>query len=215
MLLCQAFEAAIRKRWCNFFAAVEHRLVLPSLHRCSMRRSIYQGVLGYLQLSFLPALLGGCPTSGFECGTPLASDPDQTYTCSRPEEVCICATRSCARVEHPASDAAEPCSSGLRYVKEKIFVADDDLAGQCVDIAHAPTKISQPDVQSRCPGSPPLEETSGGAESGTVGSETSAGTTGASAGAMSSSAGSGSEDITSSSTDAAGASSSSGGSDTN
>ena len=118
-----------------------------------------------------PLAIFSCSSSGFECGTPLASDLEQTYTCSRPEEVCVCDTRSCARIEHPgsqvsvASATTKPCESGLRYVLEEEFVADHTLAGKCVDPAHASSKIDQPDIQSRCPGSPPLPASTGGSTS--------------------------------------------------
>lgn len=151
---------------------------LFALARCPM--SLLARLLrGCLPIALVPFLLGGCPTSGFECGTPLASDPDQTYTCSRPEEVCVCATRSCARIDHPASDAKDPCPSGLRYVDEVAFVTDDDMVGQCVDEAHASSKIEQPDVQSRCSGSPPLIESSSGQDAETQGASSSGGTAGA------------------------------------
>lgn len=107
-------------------------------------------------------LLPACTSSGFECGTPLESDPDLTYTCGRPEERCICSTRSCARPEHPEAEAKEPCKSGLRYVSEQDFVTAPELAGACVDEAHVDSAIVQQDAQSRCPGSPELAATSSG-----------------------------------------------------
>lgn len=117
-------------------------------------------------LIFATPLLPACSSSGFECGTPLESDPDLTYTCGRPEEVCICSTRSCARPEHAASKIKEPCASKLRYVSEADFVTPPALAGECVDPAHEDSALSQQDGQSRCPGSPALS-TSSGSESGT------------------------------------------------
>lgn len=133
-----------------------------------------------LVFAILCPTLAACTTDGFECGTPLASDPDRTYTCSRTEEVCICATRSCARPEHPtaddiAADAELPvntaerdrlvCPSGLRYVHEVDFVVDDGLVDKCVAKAHVPEDkpeyvLNQRDSQSRCPGSPPVPEAS-------------------------------------------------------
>lgn len=103
-------------------------------------------------------LLSACPTQGFECGTPLASDPDGTHTCERPEEVCVCATRSCAKKEVAASDAEDPCPNGLRYVKEKDYLADDLLENRCVDKAHEDSVIDQLNGELRCPFSPPLPE---------------------------------------------------------
>ncbi len=117
-------------------------------------------------LIFAAPLVSACSSSGFECGTPLESDPDQTYTCGRPEEVCICSTRSCARPEHAASDAKEPCASKLRYVSEADFVTLPARPGQCVDEAHADGAVLTQEGQSRCPGSPALS-TSTGAETGT------------------------------------------------
>lgn len=116
-------------------------------------------------LIFAAPVVSACSSSGFECGTPLESDPDQTYTCGRPEEVCICSTRSCARPEHAASDAKEPCASKLRYVSEADFVTLPARPGQCVDEAHADGAVLKQEGQSRCPGSPALS-TSTGSESG-------------------------------------------------
>lgn len=96
------------------------------------------------------AVLAGCKQQGFECGTPASDDPDVITRCDRSQEVCICATRSCAKrvpvPEHPPSgldagvDAAvDPdaiCDSGLRYV-EKPF-AHKDWAGKCVPPEHKP-----------------------------------------------------------------------------
>lgn len=123
-------------------------------------------------------LVPACSSSGFECGTPLESDPDLTYTCGRPEERCICSTRSCARPEHPEAEAKEPCKSGLRYVSEEDFVTASALAGACVDEAHVDSAIVQQDAQSRCPGSPALAAgTSSGASSGTTVADTDTSTT--------------------------------------
>lgn len=129
-------------------------------------------------LLLLPAF-SACTASGFECGTPLASDPALTHTCDLPEEVCICATRSCAQPEHPASDAKHACESGLRYVTDKSFVTANELAGACVDPAHKLSAIDQPDGQSRCPGSPPVPNDSAtdGTSTGTASDSESTGTT--------------------------------------
>ena len=119
-----------------------------------------KNLLLFASLSWGIPNLVGCTSSGFECGAPLASDPDQTYTCARPEEVCLCHTRSCARPEHPASDVKEPCESGLRYVSEPDFVSAPARVGACVDPAHASSKMSQLDSQARCDGSTPASESS-------------------------------------------------------
>jgi uncharacterized protein YjbI with pentapeptide repeats len=147
-----------------------------------MSTSTRTAILTTLALALAPLALAfsACTTSGFECGSPLASDPKLTYTCARPEEVCICATRSCARPEYPTADQRADdaelapgtresdrivCPSGLRYVPEIDFVVDDDLAGKCVATAHAPADqpelvLNQRDSQSRCPGTPPVPEAS-------------------------------------------------------
>lgn len=99
-----------------------------------------------LKTGFFALAVASTPscTSGFECGTPLDSDPERAHTCARPDEVCICATRSCARydatLETDGSDgesAKKPCESKLRYVGEKAFVTRPELAGECVAPAHA------------------------------------------------------------------------------
>lgn len=115
-------------------------------------------------------LMCGCPTQGFQCGTPLVSDPDATYACERPEEVCVCSTRSCAKKEVAASDAKDSCLNGLRYVPEADFLADDDLAGKCVDEAHEDSVIDQLNGELRCPFSPPLESSSSTVDDSSSGS---------------------------------------------
>ena len=110
-------------------------------------------------------LLCACPTQGFQCGTPLPSDPDATFACERPEEVCVCATRSCAKKEVAASDATKACANGLRYVSEADFLTDDELAGECVDEAHEESVIDQLGGVTRCPFSPPLPQGSTSSDS--------------------------------------------------
>lgn len=78
------------------------------------------------------ALLG-CEQRGFECGTPLPTDPDVIRRCDRPNEICVCATRSCAVQEVPRDEAEMDCSSGYRYVETPF--ADPDRAKQCVPVA--------------------------------------------------------------------------------
>lgn len=94
----------------------------------------------------------GCNISGFECGV-LGSD-GQVRTCSRPGEVCVCETHSCA-VRKPeimadnctsaggdttggdtstggsTSGGTMMCATGLVYVAD--YVADPTLAGKCVE----------------------------------------------------------------------------------
>ena len=136
-------------------------------------------VRSFIAFFFLPLaliLVSACHTRGFQCGIPLASDPDATYTCERPEEVCVCATRSCAKKEVAASDAEDPCPNGLRYVSESDFLADEDLQNKCVDKAHEHSVIDQLNGVLRCPFSPPLPENESTAMNGSTSSSTSGGT---------------------------------------
>jgi len=71
--------------------------IMPGTKRC-----IAVGPLLSITILVLPA----CSSSGFECGTPLESDPEQTYTCARPEEVCICSTPTDLYLSHDTWDAA-------------------------------------------------------------------------------------------------------------
>ena len=146
----------------------EARRILAAELRSTMRDMMRVRAVVY-SLLFAAPVVSACSTSGFECGTPLESDPDQTYTCGRPEEVCICSTRSCARPEHAASDAKKPCASKLRYVSEADFVTLPARPGECVDEAHADGTVLAQEGQSRCPGSPALPASTG--------SESSSGTT--------------------------------------
>lgn len=71
----------------------------------------------------------GCTTSdGFRCGEPVPGG-ETGRECGRPEEVCVCATRSCATPDLER-DAGEPCESGMRYLGRPF--ARSDIAGECV-----------------------------------------------------------------------------------
>lgn len=89
----------------------------------------------------------GCKQDSFECGTPSSSDPDEITRCDRALEICVCATRSCAKKEAPGPDP-EPdagkldggsgeCDSGFRYVDEPF--ANETWAGECVPTSHLRT----------------------------------------------------------------------------
>lgn len=88
----------------------------------------------------------GCDAPrGFECGSPLPSDPVVIRSCTGANQVCVCATRSCAVAVHVASSdggggaqAYDPCPSGLRYIDSPF--ARTPLA--CVEDADAVTKLS-------------------------------------------------------------------------
>lgn len=66
----------------------------------------------------------GCYKDGFQCGVPLESDDSVIRRCNRPQEVCVCATLSCAQLD-------KSCSSGWRY-GDGPFLANAKLAGLCV-----------------------------------------------------------------------------------
>jgi hypothetical protein len=84
------------------------------------------------------ALLAACSAQhdDFFCGTRVGGDPTIVVTCSRVDEVCVCATHSCAM----PVDKTE-CPSELRYVEEPY--ARSDVDGECVDEADAPHAIDQ------------------------------------------------------------------------
>jgi len=106
--------------------------------------------------------LSSCAEEGFECGQLLPGTTNQYRSCTRRQEVCVCATGGCARrllSAHdwdavPRSELGLCKNSGLLYVESPF--ADPDLAGHCVDPAHAtPAQpadavLDEPD-ELRCP----------------------------------------------------------------
>lgn len=71
-------------------------------------------------------LAGGCSSGNYECGTAL-DDSTEIHVCGRTDEVCICATHSCA---FRLADNTF-CESGYRY-SDTPFVSDEKLAKKCV-----------------------------------------------------------------------------------
>lgn len=101
---------------------------------------------------------------GFECGTPSELDEHVVQRCTRADEVCVCATRSCAVAEPQGT--SDRCSSGYRYVGQPF--ADATLAGECVLDDHVP----QDDEDGS--GCEPRSSSGSSASSGTPESDTSA-----------------------------------------
>lgn len=72
----------------------------------------------------------GCVASeGFRCGEPPPGG-SRGRACASPEEVCICASRSCATRDFQRGDAGA-CESGYRYLSGPF--ARHELRGDCVD----------------------------------------------------------------------------------
>lgn len=89
----------------------------------------------------------GCQMSdGFYCGEPIPFNEQVVQACTGPNEVCDCATRSCAE----KVDEKE-CASGYKYTS--VPFARQELADRCVDIegSDASRLISQHDDDKRCP----------------------------------------------------------------
>lgn len=116
-------------------------------------------------------LLVACEQPGFECGTPAPDDRDEITRCDRAQEICVCQTRSCARVDVPGpapqpacSDEdggadsntrctsleptpAQACASGYRYVDTPY--ARSDWANRCVPKDHVSTADHLQDSSER------------------------------------------------------------------
>ena len=136
----------------------------------------------------------GCNISSFECGV-IGTD-GQVRTCSRPGEVCVCETHSCAvrkpeiMAEYCTSAPGDtstggdtgtggstsggpmmsPCATGLVYVAD--YIADSALAGKCVEqcseLASVIDQVAVP--ASACQIMPPPELT--GTSTGTTTADT-------------------------------------------
>ena len=86
-------------------------------------------------------LLGGCQSdSGFECGFAPDQDPANVRSCTGPNQVCVCRTRSCAELD-PRADG-DTCASRYRYLDEPF--AHQDVANQCVKASDLGWEISTP-----------------------------------------------------------------------
>ncbi len=101
-----------------------------------------------------------CERQGFECGTPVDLENEIIQRCTRPDEICICATHSCA-VAVPSSVAqGEEGDSRYRYVASPF--AAPNLAGEWVAAEDAPEPGMETDG-SQC------ASAVGGADTGTAG----------------------------------------------
>ena len=117
-----------------------------------VRRSRCRRVCGVLgKLMFLGGLtlgagsaLSSCAEEGFECGQLLPGSTNQYRSCTRRQELCVCATGGCARRLVSAQDwsAVPESEDGVCKRSRLIYVespfAHPDLAGHCVDPAHVP-----------------------------------------------------------------------------
>jgi len=117
----------------------------PSAVRTRMAASYQSLSLCVVLFGAFTSVVAACKVeNGFQCGTPLSSDPDIVRTCDRPREVCVCETSSCAtRVN--TSD----CASGLRYTDEPF--ARSDLAGTCATLAQPAWIVAEAKPGALCP----------------------------------------------------------------
>jgi hypothetical protein len=108
-----------------------------------------------LRLLLVMGLGTACtPTRGFQCGEPLASDHSVIRSCTRPHELCVCATNSCAA-------PAAACPSGFQYVDQPF--AAPEVAGQCVPEIRADTVVP-PGMTTQCPAAVCISNCDGGAD---------------------------------------------------
>lgn len=120
----------------------------------------HRGLPALWQILFVGALLSGqsgCSKDGFQCGVALDSPANTVTRCSRPHEVCVCETNSCA-LSVPAAE----CNSLLRYVDSPFARAE--LAGQCVVFQSSSEWVvkqgADPAVLPLCPVAPPTADMS-------------------------------------------------------
>lgn len=98
-------------------------------------------------LAALSASLFACSKRGFECGAPAPDDPEVIRRCDRPQEICVCVTRACARPAPLVGDAG--CASGYIYTEAPF--ADPSFADQCVPKEIVGYHISSEQVGQACP----------------------------------------------------------------
>ncbi len=97
---------------------------------------------GLLLLALCASLAwGGCKdqTDPFQCGTPLDGSKDVVQDCSEPGQICVCATRSCAR---PVD--VDLCESAYQYL-ENPFVTE-----RALDQVERIAGTGGPDAELRC-----------------------------------------------------------------
>lgn len=88
-----------------------------------------------VRLALLAVLCGGCQANaeGFQCGE-MIPGTDTVRRCSRPDEVCVCASRSCASIERR-------CAAGFAYLEPPFARGDSRLqfgpAAESLDVEDA------------------------------------------------------------------------------
>lgn len=138
-------------RGCEVARTSEHTMPIRSVlccdrktgihSRCPVRstgqagcvmESVGRSATGVLALATLTIFSFGCVASeGFRCGeAPPGSERGRV--CDSPEEICVCANRSCATRDFQRGDGGT-CDSGYRYLSGPF--ARYDQRGDCVDVA--------------------------------------------------------------------------------
>jgi hypothetical protein len=172
----------------------------PHMHRVTERRSggsllrsSGKWIGRALLLSALAPVMIACAPRGYACGEETPLEKDSVRRCDGPDEVCICATHSCAvrtfDVPGAGADAGadagspspaassgdgacpdgrprdddKPCASGLRYLGSPF--ANEKWNGCCVDPAHATALIERDTANARCSGGGGGQGGAGGASS--------------------------------------------------
>jgi hypothetical protein len=149
-------------------------------HQIKTRSVLTWGVRVFLSVGAWIFVQGLGTTSctsdgGYACGEATAGNADEVRKCDGPDQVCICATHSCAQRTFDVVDAStdsgtggstttdedlcpdgqprygkEPCPSNLRYLDPPFI--DEQWAGCCVSQAHADNVIERGAKDPRCPG---------------------------------------------------------------
>lgn len=115
------------------FAQVDGLENVPDLDPRAQRMTVIVRALAAIPLALAFALTA-CGDQGFRCGTHSQFGEGVQY-CALAEEVCICATHSCAvPVEQGAN--AKDCKSGWVYVGSPFAALG--LEHECVEEEHAP-----------------------------------------------------------------------------
>lgn len=125
----------------------------------------------------LGAVLGGvsCARQGYACGEVTLLNSSDVRRCDGTNEVCVCATQSCARRTYDLEkasgeksgscpDGREPndgraCDSGYRYLNMPF--AAENWAGCCVDTRHSEVLVENDAKDPLCPGAIAIVEDAG------------------------------------------------------
>lgn len=92
------------------------------------------GALSFLALAALPSAFVSCKTQDqFECGVATLNSSSTATRCDRAGEVCICATRRCARPNAACNE------SGWEYVFRNDAGRDDP---ECVEVPDVATRLT-------------------------------------------------------------------------